>query len=58
MLYAARVLVKAASDLISDKEVLMRVKEEHLKNTSGKSYKCALPGSLSLQSPHYENRTI
>lgn len=52
MLYAAKVLVKAACELIGEDKVLTRVKDEHLKNTSGKSYKCALPEDFSLPTPH------
>ncbi|AFM26145.1 amidohydrolase [Desulfomonile tiedjei] len=54
MLYAAKVLVKAASELIREAGLLARVKAEHLKNTSEKKYVCALPEDFSLSTVHLE----
>jgi len=54
MLYAAKVLLTAASELMRDSGVLARVKTEHLRNTSGKSYTCALPEGFSLPTIHLE----
>lgn len=54
MLYAAKVLAKAASELIRQDSVLARVKAEHVKNTSKKSYTCALPEDFSLSALHEE----
>jgi aminobenzoyl-glutamate utilization protein B len=54
MLYAGKILARAACELIGDEDVLTRVKAEHLKNTSGKSYKCALPDDFSLPSLHQQ----
>jgi aminobenzoyl-glutamate utilization protein B len=54
MLYAAKVLARAASELIRDAGLLERVKEEHLKNTSGKKYVCALPEDFALSTVHLQ----
>lgn len=48
MIYGAKVLAKAALDIMVDSDLLEKAKREFLEKTNGKSYKSPLPDGLEV----------
>lgn len=49
MMYAAKILTKAAAALMSEPELVIRAAEEFCLETSGRPYRCPLPPELQIQ---------
>ena len=48
MLYGAKILAKAAQDLLTEPEILERANAEFKKRIRGKTYQCPLPESMDI----------
>lgn len=49
MMYAAKILARAAAALMSEPELVIRAAEEFCLETSGRPYRCPLPPELQIQ---------